>query len=288
MNMLQRGMCVVSLALAGVACGRTHGFGPIEPSDRAGNGLLSSKRDASVMSDADTSSGHAATSALDAAPNALDAAPNVRDAATSARDAAAVHADASSGARAEVWIGELWSIAPLLCDPSDASWSAFTSPPTEPMGHRERVVLILDHGAGAALHGRIQFGQGSAPTNPGEQPYAGGQASFWLCSIQLPTKAVAYTLLHPVLTRDSLQFELLAGEVWNDFCHAHDAPCPGHSCRSLYGPVCTCDGGQCSAVERGPLNFNLALTSNTIEGDAPLYSGSNGGTAAQLRMRRVQ
>jgi len=213
------------------------------------------------------------------------------------KDAAAgtpVATDATAGDTTEVWIGQLWSVSPLgVCDPN-APWMD-TPVVVQPMGYINRVVLIVENSAGTQLRGRIQLGEGALPTSPGNAPYATSDGgSYWLCSIQLPTKGVEYQLLDPVLSSDRLMFEISPSAVWDTFCAGQGSRCPGApdgGCPPLTlastGTVCTCENGSCKATEHERVAFDLAVTASTVEGELSALGGGFG-TPAELRLRRVQ
>lgn len=218
------------------------------------------------------------------------AASGSRDAANAERDAADVAsaADVSNdatidGVMKEVWVGQVWSVAPALCDWT-APWSD-TPVVVQPMGYVERAVLTLEHAGSAQLTGRIRLGEGAPPASPGDAPYASSDSgSYWLCSIQLPTKGVEYDLLNARQTSDRLMFEVSASQVWDTWCHGQSSRCPGGPCPM--GPICTCDEGGCRAAEHDHLAFDLSVTADSIEGQLPFGSGF--GTRADIRLHRAQ
>jgi hypothetical protein len=292
----RRPIALALLALTTSACARTHLPTSFEIRDASGPGLARA--------------GHVAPERTSAGKVAADdAAGSLDDQATldggvvkpvvaiveAGADAAAgaPQADSAVGDTAEVWIGELWSVSSGgLCDPS-APW---TSAPlmAQPMGYVNRAVLILEHPVDQGLRGRIQLGEGALPDSPGEVNFSGGtdSSSHWLCSIQLPTKGMEYTLRDPLRTSDRLMFEISASDVWNGYCAKQAAPCSGLSDAGCPPPsaasdaVCTCKNGSCKAVEYVLVAFDLAVTADTLEGELPSLGGGFG-TPAELRLRRV-
>jgi hypothetical protein len=278
---------LLALALIPVACARTH------------DALSIAIREAPDA--ASGPAGHVAVRAGGAHGNTHSVADAGRSSSTPVHDGGAsdtaagapVAADTAANDGAEVWIGQLWSVAHALCDP-DAAWSD-TPLVVEPMGYIDRVVLILKQGRNAQLQGSIQLGEGALPTSPGDAPYADSDGgSYWLCSIQIPTRGVEYELLEPIRTSDRLMFQVSASAVWNTWCQTQGSPCPGApdgACppRNLatIGPVCACDAGACTAAEHHRVAFDLAVTADTIEGQLPSLDGAFG-TPAELRLRRVQ
>lgn len=199
------------------------------------------------------------------------------DGATGAAADAANEATGTVGGT-EVWVGQLWSIAPALCDPDVPQGVN----PMQHTGYTERVVLILEPGDDPARpSGRIALGQGVVPDDPGDAPYTmNGNGTFWLCSMQSPAKGGEYRVLEARRSAQRITFEIEPGEIWK--------PCAGDS------PECRppCDGVICFAVVGERDYFDLLVNGDTMEGTSQdLGGGSAGsafGTPGQLRLRRVQ
>lgn len=194
----------------------------------------------------------------------------------------------------EVFVGQLWGIeqTEMLCSPDMRDW-ADSELAVDPTGYLETTTLILERVGETDLGGSIRFGEGEAPASPGDAPFANGDSgSYWLCSRQLPTRGVEYTLYDAKQYADRLTFSIIPGDVWNPWCAMQTAPCGDRAC-DVMGPICQCTPDGCTSLppeaERpgsGPsrLSFNLAITANTIEGQPPLGSGF--GTPADLRLQR--
>ena len=205
--------------------------------------------------------------------------------------------EAPTGASLEVWVGELWSVTPFLCDP-DYAWSEPTVMGAN--GHTERTVLVLERSANGVLRGRVRFGEGELPESPGSEPYENGHnGGYWLCSIQLPTVGTEYELRSIVRSRDRLMFDIVAGDVWNEWCRSHGEPCPENpygGCNGPSGPSggraqppCVCEAGTCRATEYdwlSTLGIDLAITADTIEGQFPFGGGFV--TPGELRLTRAR
>jgi hypothetical protein len=222
--------------------------------------------------------------------------PAGRDAGIGATNAAiartAVQPQAGAGApgtsndgKPEVWIGQLWSVAPSLCDSNAPPPSSPTPLIVEPEGHLDRVVLILEYDAQGQLAGRIRFGEDPMPANSDHKPYAAGDNSYEICGFDKPTKGADYTVLEPVLTSNRLMFTISPTEVWTTWCQKQDSACPGGGCPADMAP-CTCAGAACKLASRGRLSIDLAVTADTIEGQLPF--GGAFGTPDELRLRRAQ
>lgn len=194
-----------------------------------------------------------------------------RDAST--QDAANEVADEVGGT--EVWIGQLWSIAPGLCDP-EAPWES-TPLVVQPTGYIERVVLVLELGDNpASPSGVIRFGQGELPADAGPAPGFGSDpGSFWLCSMQVPSKGGEYTLLGARRAPQRIGFEIEPGAIWNS-CDEDDPQCRP-----------PCEGPVCGSVAGTRLSFDLLVSGDTMEGTLP-EAGGGFGTPAELRLRRAQ
>jgi hypothetical protein len=202
--------------------------------------------------------------------------------------------DPAAGGR-ETFVGQLWALQDdiELCSPG-MPW-LYTKVVTDPTGHVETTTLILEHIGDPDLGGSIRFGEGEPPTDPGDAPFAdGANGGFWLCSNQIPTQGVEYALHEARLFPDRLTFSIIPGEVWNPWCAKQTAPCGDRECGGM-GPICQCTPDGCTSLPpegRRPgsgtprLNFNLAITANTIEGQIPLGSGF--GTPADLRLLRAR
>jgi hypothetical protein len=175
----------------------------------------------------------------------------------------------------EVWVGQLWSVGQVLCDPlspwSDRKLFVTTT------GFLDRAVLVLAPDSEGHIGGRVQFGQGTVPTDPGAAPYADGDnGTFWLCSTQIPTTGAEYTLLNVARTAARVSFELAPNEIWSSWCRTQIVRSDG----------CDCEGRDCHATTTVRFHVDLIQTDNTLEGELPL--GAAIGTLSQLRLRRVQ
>jgi hypothetical protein len=283
-------------ALATTACARTHDGMSIQLRDATAAGFGTSGHTAREGTRAGKTAAVGAAGSFEnqATRDGGVAKPIASNVKTGAEGAAGTpdSPDATAGEATEVWIGQLWSVAPSLCDPS-APWGS-NPRSVQPMGYVNRVVLILEDVGGAQLQGRVQLGEGAVPTSPGNEPYdTNGKTSYWICSIQLPTMGMEYRLIDPVLTSDRLMFAISASAVWNTFCETQGAPCPGApdgGCPTgpdSFSTVCTCKNSTCEAAEYSLVAFDLAVTADTIEGELPSLGGG-WGTPAQLRLRRVQ
>lgn len=164
----------------------------------------------------------------------------------------------------------------------------------DPTAYEHRVVLILERGPDDAFSGRIQLGEGDPPTALGSDPYDGSASGYWLCSVQLPTRGIEYTLREARRTRDRLVFEIEVGETWNRFCQTKNEPCPDSPegrCAVGAPPVlgrepCECDGGRCTGADHALVRFDLAITPESIEGQLPF--GGSFGTVAEVRLQRAR
>lgn len=208
----------------------------------------------------------------------------------------------------ELWIGELWSIAhrtpdgtiidvhagTVLCTPDPGAGDGIGMPvDTDPTGYVERTVLSLEHANDPDVGGRIQFGEGAPPTSPGDEPFApdGPGDTYWGCSNDRPTRGFAYALHDAKRYPDRMTFSIVPSEVWDAWCATQTTPCGGRDCPSL-GPICDCSDAGCKSAPPEEtqwtqrLDFNLAITTDTIEGALP---GSNAwGATSDLRLRRAR
>jgi hypothetical protein len=201
--------------------------------------------------------GAASTPVVDAA---------VRGSSSAGASAAPIDGPATAFEPTQVWIGQLWSIEPVLCDPN-APWSD-TPVVFDPKGYIERVVLVLDlRDDPARPLGVIAFGQGELPAVP-DIPQHGDGGSFWLCSNQIPSKGGEYTLIDAQRSNARLTFDIVPGEIWN-------ASCPGGD-----SSACHCKDG--CAIEPGhSIPLDLLVTGDDMQGRFHVPSG-------ELRLRRVE
>ena len=188
----------------------------------------------------------------------------------------------------EVWIGQLWSTTPMVCD-------ADGLPPEDvvivPEGIRERVVLVVEPKDGQ-LTGRIQFAEldpkRALPKSPPDYAVRAGTGDsdpFWECSVMLPAAGIEYTMFDLTRTPDRLTFNIAGNEYWNSWCRATRFECPKDSTAGCINtPVCSCDAGTCQADLRYRIQIQLAVTKDTLEGRfVPSINGSS-----ELRLRRIK
>jgi hypothetical protein len=276
---------LIALVLPLVACWKTHDPLSVEIRDapngasgqagHGGGGMSGAKGTTHrALADAGRSSSAQDGGIVEPVASSTERAPD-------GPDSAAAAADAVVNARTEIWIGELWSADNGTLCPWPWPSSGLV---VQPVGYIDRVVLILEHVGSAELRGRIQLGEGVVPTSPGNSPYVQNDP-LWICSIQLPTSGAEYTLLDPVLTSNRLMFEISASEVWDSWCQTQSSPCPGAPA-PICPDVCACEAGACKAAPHDQVPFDLAVTTDTIEGQLPFGGGY--GTRAELRLRRVQ
>lgn len=254
----------VALLLAGLgvaACARSHvdslpsvaGTSAQDPSSAGDGG----------RSPADVGAGGSASSMHDAEIDPTDIDPTAPDAMEPDLAPPDEPPPIDSESTMEIWIGELWSIAPLLCDPN-ATWQD-TPTVIEPMGYVEPVVLLLDRRDDPAVPiGEIAFGQGELPQEPDVDPNASGDSgSFWLCSIQVPSKGGVYTIHNARRGDGRLSFDIVPAEIWGN------RSCEGFSCYL--------------AGEREALD--LVIHDDTMEGR---FGGAGFGTPGELRLQRMR
>jgi hypothetical protein len=197
--------------------------------------------------------------------------------------------DAGAGsapdAAPEVWAGQLWSLAPVLCDPDDPRQLQRDMISAE--GHTERVVLVLRPDSAGGWRGDIRFGEGVLPDHPDKdlQSNTGNGYSFWFCSLSGPAKGGDYTLLAVSWRADALVLTVSFNEIWNDWCHRERFMCTAQSGACTLVTTCTCQNGDCSADISVLFRIELARTGDRLEGPLSIFAG---GTAAQLRLLRVQ
>lgn len=272
----------LSLALA-TGCARSHvepegdafrdrgAAGGGEPSSAGRDGAgKDSGRDPVGPSPAGTSAGDSLSGGAGVASpvGAADAAVPATGGAGAA--GAALEPPPSSSESTQVWIGQLWSITPLLCDPN-APWSSAVIV-VQPMGYAERVVLILELTDDPAHPtGVIAFGEGDLPSVP-EIPENGDPGSFWLCSVQNPSKGGEYTLLEARRSSDRLSFDIVSGEIWNASCPSGDASCH-------------CSTNHCSVPPGQRQALDFLVTGDEMQ---TTFLAAGFGTSGELRLRRVE
>jgi hypothetical protein len=173
----------------------------------------------------------------------------------------------------EIWTGELWSIGPLLCDPS-APW-ATTPVSIDPMGYVEPVVLVLEPGSDPSMpSGEIAFGRGDLPEEPGPAATANGDSgSFWLCSLQIPSKGGVYTVLDARRESDRLTFDVVPSEIWSTDCITKSTDC-----------AVPCSPGRTCELQGMRDRLDLVIRGDTIEGT---LGGAAFGTPSELRLKRI-
>ena len=309
--------CIVLTALAMLGCSSSHRSDSLDVRDGAGAGATSGRAGADAVTGgggsragdgatAGTSAGAQggrAGSASAGRAGSMQSGSDPKagtDAALGSRDAAVVTVDAGrdpEGApTVSAWVGELWSITPILCRPDAPAGPVVL----EPTGYAERTVLVLEEYADGTVRGRIRFGEGKVPESPGNAPYDEGSmaASYWRCTQAIPTVGFEYELRSPVRTSDRLRFDLSARDVWTPWCERQREECPDNpyeGCSGpfgsegpLYEPPCLCDGTDCHAASQGLVAIDLAIRNNTIEGKLPAIGVLSSLAPADLRLTRVR
>jgi hypothetical protein len=188
-----------------------------------------------------------------------------------AGDVPKIDRGSSGGSAAETWIGELWSIAPLLCDP-EVPWNDADTQVIRPEGYIEPVVIVLDAGRDlAAPQGLIAFGQGELPaTVPPEATTNGDRGPFWLCSIQIPSKGGVYPLHDTRRSTDRFTSDFVPAAIWDTLCDGDFANC------------LMCPGIGCGTLGRA-VTLDLIVHGDTMEGT---FLTSGFGTPSELRLTR--
>jgi uncharacterized protein YceK len=192
----------------------------------------------------------------------------------------------SNDGTTEVWIGQLWSPGPRLCEHPSRDGTI------ERDGHFERAVLILELGAVAGPKGRIQLGQDIPPAAPPTDD----ETRFMSCTSQRPSDGFEYTLLEPVLTSTRLTLAISPMEIWDTWCATQLRNCtPDETAMDLPGSMhtdcvypswCTCEDGRCRANQQRRIIVNLALTNDSIEGELPILTAEE--LPMSIRLRRVE
>jgi hypothetical protein len=195
---------------------------------------------------------------------------------------ARVLGDPGSSEETQVWIGELWTVASALCDPSveDARYAP---------GETQRVVLVLEPNTSGERSGRIQFGvsSGRLPESPcadASDPNCDERTSFWHCSRWRATAGFEYTLFDARWTVSGLGFNYVPNYVWNHWC-ATTKP-TFRSAGDDRRPSCVCESGACVADTSVRDSLTLTATRDTLEG---FFSGAGSNAESDaIRLRRVR
>ena len=175
--------------------------------------------------------------------------------------------DSSDGV--ELWVGELWSFYPLLCDP-DVSWSDQMVVTT---GYTETVALVLMPGDDFEHpEGFIVFGDAPAPQIPWPPPETDSDSgSSWLCVTQVPTKGGKYTLLQALRTDQRLSFSVLPSEVLAPDCLEQ-------------GPQCSqCTNNSACSLTNVHWPVDLVESNGQLQGTIP---GGGITSNSELRLQR--
>jgi hypothetical protein len=265
--------------------------------------LLGCARDHLPLSSGDTNSGSVVGPH---APNpthyAGTGAETARDAAADSLSDAGVHAAASIHAFSapsdagsplllaspgtELWVGQIWSDSPTLCDPAApvGDWDNMIAA----AGYTERAVLVLKTDATGELGGQIQFGLGQLPRAP---QYAAcdanpGDDSFFSCSHHWPAKGAIYDLLDARRTSNELTFRIAPNQVWQTWC---SASLPTAFACPVNVTTCLCDDQHCAVSLTDTLTFRLVVTADGVEGQAPFGDvfGAGFGTPVDIRLHRA-
>ncbi len=171
----------------------------------------------------------------------------------------------------EVWTGQLWSTTPVLCDP-DALMDR-TPVDVQPMGYVEPVALFIDRGDDSTRpSGVIALGRGELPSDPGDAPFAMDSSwSFWICSVQIPSRGGAYTLRAARRSVDRLTFDIAPPEIWSEWCGGDIDDC--QACRDCVDSV------------RGDVRFDLIVRGDEMQSPS---LAAEFGTRSELRLRRMR
>jgi hypothetical protein len=262
-----RSVVAVMLVVLCVACSRTHDSAERLAGASAQDGSRGGASGRSSTGDDAGGSGSSSVGMHDAAitPNAQDASgddvPPAQELPT--RDAAT-----TEHAR-EVWVGELWSVRPTLCDPAQDEPNSL-----DPMGYTEPVVLVLEPGEDPSRpSGVIAFGQGDLPEEPVPSTSADDTGGFWLCSVQVPSKGGVYPLLAARREDERLTFDIVPSQIWSKACTDDPEACFGCQHRE-----------SCHFVGR-PRTLDLAIEGDTMQGTP---GRTTHGTPTQLRLQRMQ
>jgi hypothetical protein len=211
----------------------------------------------------------------------------VRRSGSSSPDAGATGTEAEP----QIWAGQLWALAPVLCDPDETQGLQQAMISAE--GHTDRVVLSLKSDADAGWHGDIRFGEGVLPERPDKEDLnsntgLGGVngGKFLGCSWNSPAKGGDYTLLAVSWRSDALILTIAFNEIWNDWCQREKFMCNVVPAACNGFPTCICQDDECSADLSRVFRIELASTGDKLEG--PMRIGARADTSAQLRLLRVQ
>jgi hypothetical protein len=105
-------------------------------------------------------------------------------------------------------------------------------------------------------------------------------------------KGIEYNLRSITRTSDRLIFHVAVGETWNRMCQEENEACPGSPGGCEEGDespvlrICACEDGLCTGAKHALFRFDLAITSDTIEGELPF--GGDLGTVAEIRLQRAR
>jgi hypothetical protein len=179
-----------------------------------------------------------------------------------------------------MWVGELWSFQPMLCDPRLVE--GYPDPMLTADGYRWRVFLILDSD-GEQLEGRIAFGEGELPSAPSDLPGRSSRDHFWSCSSGYPAVGGVYTIRSAVQRQQRLTFEIAPNEIWDGWCQRERYICTVSTCGARR--ACTCNGDMCGADVADRVIIDLSAKADELEGFVLLDQQRD---LAELRLYRVR
>jgi hypothetical protein len=226
------------------------------------------------------STGQAGTGAGDAVRRVNPGISNAKDAFTTG---------STLDPNAMVWIGQVRSAWPLVCDTRHVqTWSEHSD-----AGYFARVVLVLEHpDDSAGLIGRIAFGEGPPPVTYDDiAPDVAKEGQIWN-NLGSPVNGFEYTLLDPLASSSHMTFEVAPGEVWKSVCEQGILKCSSYDSACLDGSayqIWTYTSAGCSLDLSGRLFFDLSIDGDSAEG-LVTYPGSNDfqpDPLPELRLRRV-
>lgn len=211
--------------------------------------------------------------------------------------------NAAAGASApppEVWIGELWTLEPMLCEPDDFSLPSAARSGSighSPEGRTERVVLLIDRDSDpTAPTGRLHVGDAKQPTAPSPEPndpmkdlaatggFAPNDSPYW-CATSNLADGGEYSLLESLRTTTRLQFSVAPIDLWRAWCASKGfmaQPCRGPGGCGIGVTLCPCGADACQPHVSWRITFDFTIDGDTMETTVQQYG------TAQLRLRRVQ